>query len=92
MPRATKAPGHAVKQPWANSDRRKRLPKDWAHRRRWVMERAGFICEWQVDGRLECDKLATEVDHVERGDNHALWNLQALCHDHHFQKTLAERG
>ena len=34
--------------------------------------------------------MATEVDHVQHGDNHDLANLQAVCSDCHSRKSAAE--
>lgn len=70
---------------WATSTRRSRLPKDWAKIRRRVLARDGHRCQWSG-----CMAEAAEVDHVVRGDDHSLANLQALCRPHHQEKTQSE--
>lgn len=37
-----------------------------------------------------CVDVGKEVDHIERGDNHDLSNLQLLCKWHHGKKTAKE--
>lgn len=85
-PHLTPCPDHP-KVAWAGSTRRQRLPPDWERRRRAVLARDP-ICQ---DGRA-CHGLALsrEVDHIERGDNHDLENLQGICVDCHRAKTQAE--
>lgn len=39
-----------------------------------------------------CGKTATDVDHIEPGDNHRDANLQALCKYHHGIKSGGEGG
>jgi 5-methylcytosine-specific restriction protein A len=51
-----------------------------------VLERCGFRCQWD-DGGNRCWNKATDVDHIETGDNHSLDNLQGLCGPHHLTKT-----
>lgn len=75
---------------WASSDRRSRLPADWARRRVAVLARAGHRCEAVDSLGARCDEHATDCDHVERGDDHRAVNLQALCRWHHNQKTARE--
>lgn len=38
----------------------------------------------------ECDGIGTECDHIERGDDHRLSNLQWLSGPCHHAKTLRE--
>ena len=71
---------------WRGSNRKSRLPVDWERLRKVVLERCGFRCEW-TDGQHRCWNSATDVDHVEAGDNHSLDNLQGLCSPHHLEKT-----
>lgn len=80
-------PEHA-RQPWAGSDRAKRLPKDWAKIRARVLRRDGHTC--RACGGLRCGNQRLEVDHINRGDDHSLTNLQTLGHACHQVKTLAE--
>lgn len=76
---------------WESSDRRARLPADWAKRRAAVLKRDGYQCthvRWDTEQR--CAEPATECDHVKPGDNHSYENLQSLCGYHHAQKTARE--
>lgn len=41
-------------------------------------------------GLAGCRTVATEVDHIARGDNHDPSNLRAVCSVCHRKKTLAE--
>lgn len=75
---------------WETSDRRFRLPRDWGQRRRVVLARCGYQCEHVDSQGLRCVDRAVEVDHVERGDDHSLENLQGLCAWHHRRKTVGE--
>ncbi|MFY1688164.1 HNH endonuclease [Plantactinospora sp. WMMB782] len=74
---------------WEGSNRRSRLPPDWETRRATVLKRDNYRCKVRVDGR-RCNEPANEVDHIKRGDNHALSNLQAICNEHHKAKTSRE--
>lgn len=75
---------------WASSDRASRLPADWQARRRAVAARAGGRCQAIMSDGSRCRWPGTECDHIARGDNHDLSNLQWLCHWHHAQKTRRE--
>lgn len=76
---------------WETSDRRSRLPADWARRRDWVRDRAGGRCEAVLrDTGERCPARGTDCDHVERGDDHRVENLQWLCSWHHKRKTADE--
>lgn len=77
-------PGH-----WERSRRRDELPPDWKQRRRRVLERDGYRCTRIVEGG-RCPKRATDVDHIERGDDHRESNLASLCKKHHLEKSSAE--
>ena len=76
---------------WSDSDRSSRLPPDWEKRRKVVLKRDAYQCQGSdtVGGR-KCLEPATEVDHMKRGDDHDLLNLQSLCHRHHNLKTQRE--
>lgn len=76
---------------WQNSDRRARLPKNWHRLREQVRARAGGQCE-QITNGQRCNAIGNECDHVQRGDNHSLSNLQWLCRPHHAAKSSAEGG
>ncbi|MEU9400643.1 HNH endonuclease signature motif containing protein [Streptomyces sp. NPDC048242] len=76
---------------WATSNRRKRLPANWEKLRQRVIRRAGGRCQAALlDTGQRCDYPGTDVDHIVRGDDHALTNLQLLCRWHHKEKTQAE--
>lgn len=73
--------------PWSSSDRRTRLPKNWPSLRANILRRDNYRCQISLDG---CSGIATEVDHIARGDNHSPENLRAACSRCHKQKTQAE--
>lgn len=74
---------------WANSDRRKRLPANWGSWiRPHVLRRDGYRCRLAFEGF--CIGTATEVDHIRRGDDHAMTNLQAACTPCHRHKSAVE--
>lgn len=75
---------------WNTSDRRDRLPDDWAIRRVRVLRRDAYRCQAHDSQGVKCDQHGNQVDHIERGDNHDLTNLQTLCEWHHKQKTAQE--
>ncbi|MFG3715790.1 HNH endonuclease [Micromonospora sp. NPDC047730] len=75
---------------WEGSDRRARLPHDWALRRVRVLRRDGYRCRQVFTTGERCGAPGSEVDHVERGDNHDLANLQTLCSYCHARKTAGE--
>ena len=72
---------------WVRSDRRSRLPRDWSSRRLRVLRRDGGRCMLGFSG---CLVVASEVDHIVRGDDHSEGNLQAVCSSCHKVKTGAE--
>lgn len=74
---------------WSTSDRRQRLPKNWADIRRQVQRRAHGLCEATTHARA-CDGTGTDADHIHAGDNHALTNLQWLSGPCHRAKTATE--
>ena len=77
--------------PWDTSDRKSRLPPDWPEIRIRIFQRDKYRCQWRVSPSGEiCGQLATDVDHIQRGDNHADSNLQALCGPHHRSKSSSE--
>lgn len=75
---------------WTTSDRRDRLPDDWAIRRVRVLRRDAYRCQARDSRGIPCETRGNQVDHIERGDNHDLANLQTLCEWHHKQKTAKE--
>ncbi|WP_205538483.1 HNH endonuclease [Mycobacterium kyogaense] len=76
-----------VQLSWSNSDRRAGLPADWHIRRKRILRRDDGSC--QIRGP-RCTQVATDVDHIQRGDNHEDRNLQAVCRPCHTQKTARE--
>lgn len=73
------------------SARSLRLPDDWQVRRLRVLRRDGYRCQAHLeDSPGLCGAPARDVDHIDRGDNHDLTNLQALCPWHHNRKSSRE--
>ncbi|MGW0929544.1 HNH endonuclease [Streptomyces sp. NPDC002644] len=68
---------------WSSSNRRSRLPSNWPALRARVIKRDGGVCQ-------SCGNPGTDVDHVRRGDDHRLENLQLLCGWCHKRKTAEE--
>lgn len=78
---------------WQTSNRRRRLPKNWPHIRRAILERDHGQCQHvREDTGHRCLAPATDVDHINRGDDHRPSNLQALCAWHHKHKSAMEGG
>ncbi|MCG3754680.1 HNH endonuclease [Amycolatopsis sp. Poz14] len=71
---------------WNTSNRRDRLPRDWHRIRRDILKRDPQ-CRLHYTG---CTGRSTEVDHIERGDNHAYSNLQGVCTKCHATKSARE--
>jgi hypothetical protein len=76
--------------PWETSRRRERLPADWQARRKRVLERCGYRCEWMITREERCPEKATDVDHIKPGDDHSFRNLRGLCSAHHARKSSSE--
>lgn len=74
---------------WETSNRASRLPKDWAQRKARVKRRDHGRCQASKHNP-RCNGKGTEIDHIRRGDNHSLFNLQLLNHYCHADKTKAE--
>lgn len=72
---------------WNTSDRRARLPSDWHRLRLSILRRDNYRCRI---GSTGCSGVATDVDHILRGDDHRPENLQAACSVCHRKKTVAE--
>lgn len=75
---------------WRNSDRRSRLPANWASIRREVLRRDGNRCTWREHGDRCATTTGLEVDHIRRGDDHSPANLRTLCSLHHASKSAQE--
>ena len=73
---------------WHTSNRRKRLPANWAALRRTVLARDGYRCQWWL-GERQCRAEATEVHQLnEAGRNFGVEDnrpevLVSLCSEHH---------
>lgn len=75
---------------WTTQARKAQLPPDWPRIRVRVLRRDRYRCQQRNElGRL-CLEPANQVDHIERGHDHALANLQALCRRCHAAKSSAE--
>lgn len=72
---------------WQGSTRAQRLPPDWPAIRLRILQRDGHRCQIQLPG---CTIDATEVDHINPGDDHTDTNLQAACPWCHSKKSSAE--
>lgn len=75
---------------WEGSTRRQRLPDDWPKRRNAALKAANGKCEARMSGGRRCGWKATDVDHIEAGDDHSPANLQAICSWHHGRKSSGE--
>lgn len=75
---------------WETSDRRERLPADWADRVKQVWKRDKGQCTWKLPSGARCPRRGSDVDHRKNDDNHDLRNLQLLCRHHHDKKTQSE--
>lgn len=75
---------------WSSSTRRLRLPSNWQQLRAEVRERAGGRCEEIGDDGRRCRLAGRDCDHITRGDDHSLSNLQWLCPKHHAAKSARE--
>lgn len=73
---------------WETSQRRYRLPDNWEQLRLPVLQGADYVCELRMEG--VCVGWATEVDHINRGDDHSRENLRAVCRRCHAKKSSAE--
>ena len=77
---------------WQGSTRRSRLPSNWPVLRRRVLQRDGYLCQVRFSEGQLCGQPATDVDHIEPGDDHSLANLRALCGWCHARKSASEGG
>lgn len=67
------------------SETRPPLPPDWQKRRIFVFNRDKNCC--MLAYKDICLGVATEVDHIDRNDDHRMSNLRAVCHDCHSERT-----
>lgn len=79
---------------WAGSTRKQRLPPDWRARRRIVLKRDNYQCQWiREDTGTLCLAPANQVDHrVQGADDDHPDALQSLCEHHHQVKSSREGG
>lgn len=75
---------------WDSSDRRDRLPADWAKLVRAVKHRDQGRCRQRLPSGARCPRPGTEVDHIIPNDDHSLKNLRLLCSTHHGKKSSRE--
>lgn len=81
---------------WSGSDRKARLPRNWPSLVATVRARAATPrhpsgqCEYARSTGRRCTAQGSDVDHIERGDDHRLENLQLLCRWHHGKKSSSE--
>ncbi len=75
---------------WEGSDRRDELPPGWRTIiRPRILRRDGYRCTWVTEGE-RCEAQATDVDHIDRGNDHRDENLASVCAWHHGRKSSAE--
>lgn len=74
---------------WYGSTRASRLPHDWPDRRAATLHRDRHQCQ-ATEHHPDCDRTATDVDHIVPGDDHSLTNLQSLSEPCHRVKTATE--
>jgi 5-methylcytosine-specific restriction protein A len=74
--------------PWSSSHRSLDLPPDWDARRSSILARDRGLC--RIRDPKVCIKVATEVDHIEPGNDHSPENLRAACTPCHARKSSLE--
>lgn len=72
---------------WAGSYRNLSLPPNWDEIRRRILDQDKLTCRIRLFG---CLITASEVDHIEPGDDHSDENLRAACRSCHSKKSSAE--
>ncbi|WP_142000329.1 HNH endonuclease signature motif containing protein [Amycolatopsis cihanbeyliensis] len=73
--------------PWNTSNRKERLPTNWAEVRLTILRRDHYRCQI---GDERCLGRATDVDHIRPGDDHRPVNLRAVCARCHARKSARE--
>ncbi len=74
---------------WVSSTRKARLPRNWAQLVAATRARAGGRCE-AAEHVSDCTGIGTDCDHISRGDDHRMTNLQWLSRPCHDAKTHRE--
>ncbi len=74
---------------WEGSQRKHQLPANWRELRTKVAQRAGWRCQNYLDG-VRCTRPGSHCDHIRRGNNHSMDNLQWLCPPCHNTKSGKE--
>lgn len=74
---------------WSTSDRKERLPDDWAKIRAAVKARAKGRCQANPHAP-GCGGWGRDADHIKPGDDHSMSNLQWLSGPCHRAKTNRE--
>ena len=76
---------------WKGSNRRERLPANWAALVKAVHARSGDRCEFVLPSGARCPRKADGgVDHRIPNDDHSMTNLRDSCQHHHGKKSSAE--
>lgn len=76
---------------WEGSDRKDRLPANWASEIvPEVKRRAGGQCQKILPSGARCPRPGSDVDHVIPNDDHRYSNLRLLCTEHHAKKSSRE--
>lgn len=76
---------------WETSDRRSRLPANWAATARRILARDGHRCTFRFPNSGRCPVTeGLEVDHVEPSGSDEDSNLTTLCKRHHAMKSSRE--
>lgn len=68
-------------------ERRSHLPPDWERRRKATLQR-DRTC--QIARPRICTVRSTEVDHIQRGNDHSESNLRGVCRNCHMWKSSRE--
>lgn len=73
---------------WQSSTRSRRLPPNWRTIRTRILRRDQHTCRLRLPG---CTELATQVDHIQPGDDHSPDNLRASCAHCNARANIATR-
>lgn len=73
----------------ADAARSDGYPSDWPERRREILRRDAYRCQYCGIRSTRADDIALDVDHIipkSRGGSHELSNLRALCPECHAER------